>query len=73
VVIVDADVGIINPLIYRNIINDGILKGDAALIVRLAVRASVQTLTKSSTASSRESCRLKNQSLGSAPRRVREN
>ena len=37
VVILDAAVGVINPLIYRSIINDGILKGNAPLIVRLAV------------------------------------
>jgi ATP-binding cassette, subfamily B, bacterial len=37
VVIVDAAVGIANPLIYRSIINNGILKGNSALIIRLAV------------------------------------
>jgi len=37
VVLVDATVGIANPLLYREIINKGILKGDAGLIVRLAV------------------------------------
>jgi len=37
VVIVDAVVGIVNPLIFRDIINNGILKGNAPLIVRLAV------------------------------------
>jgi ATP-binding cassette subfamily B protein len=37
VVVVDAAIGVVNPLIYRQIINDGILKGDSALIVRLAV------------------------------------
>jgi ATP-binding cassette subfamily B protein len=36
VVILDAAVGVINPLIYRSIINDGILKGNAPLIVKLA-------------------------------------
>ncbi len=36
VVILDAFVGIINPLIYRQIINNGILKGNARLIVELA-------------------------------------
>jgi ATP-binding cassette, subfamily B, bacterial len=41
VVIVDAGVGVANPLIYRAIINDGILKGNAALIVRLAVLVGV--------------------------------
>ena len=37
VVILDAAVGIINPLIYRNIINKGILGGNGALVIRLAV------------------------------------
>ncbi len=41
VVIVDAFVGIINPLIYRDIINNGILKGNAALIVKLAILVGV--------------------------------
>jgi ATP-binding cassette, subfamily B, bacterial len=39
VVILDAAIGIANPLIYRNIINNGILRADAALIIRLAVLA----------------------------------
>jgi len=37
VVIVDATVGIVNPLLFREIINQGILKGDSALIVRMAL------------------------------------
>lgn len=37
VVIVDASVGIVNPLLFRQIINNGILKGNAALIVHLAI------------------------------------
>jgi ATP-binding cassette, subfamily B, bacterial len=37
VVIFDATVGIINPLIYRSIINNGILKGNAVLVIRLAL------------------------------------
>ncbi|MGH9521963.1 MAG: ABC transporter transmembrane domain-containing protein, partial [Terriglobales bacterium] len=37
VVIVDATIGIANPLLYRDIINNGILKGNAALIVRVAL------------------------------------
>lgn len=41
VVVVDAGIGVVNPLIYRNIINSGILKGDADLIVRLAILAGV--------------------------------
>ncbi|HEY6466816.1 MAG TPA: ABC transporter ATP-binding protein [Candidatus Acidoferrales bacterium] len=37
VVIVDAIVGIINPLIYRDLINNGILKGNSPLIIHLAI------------------------------------
>ncbi|HET9184042.1 MAG TPA: ABC transporter ATP-binding protein [Candidatus Angelobacter sp.] len=37
VVIVDASIGIANPLIYREIINNGILKGNSYLIIQLAV------------------------------------
>lgn len=36
VVIVGAAIGIANPLIYREIINDGILKGNSSLIIYLA-------------------------------------
>jgi ATP-binding cassette subfamily B protein len=36
-VIVDAGIGVINPLIYREIINNGILGRDIALIVDLAL------------------------------------
>lgn len=36
VVILDASVGIVNPLLYRQIINNGILKGNAVLVVKLA-------------------------------------
>jgi ATP-binding cassette subfamily B protein len=39
VVIVDAGIGIVTPLIYREIINNGFLKGNAALIIRYAVLA----------------------------------
>jgi ATP-binding cassette, subfamily B, bacterial len=39
VVIVDAGIGVVNPLIYRQIINNGFLKGDVALIIRYAVLA----------------------------------
>ncbi len=39
VVIVDASITIINPLLYRQIINNGILKGNAAIIVHLAIIA----------------------------------
>jgi ATP-binding cassette subfamily B protein len=41
VVIVDAGISIINPLIYRQIINNGFLKNDIALIIRYAVLAGV--------------------------------
>jgi ATP-binding cassette, subfamily B, bacterial len=37
VVILDAAIGIANPLIYRSIINQGILKGNAGLVVQLAM------------------------------------
>src|SRR5215469_3002634 len=37
VVIVDASITIINPLLYRQIINNGILMGNASLIVHLAI------------------------------------
>ena len=37
VVIIDAAIGVANPLIYRDIINNGILKESASLIIRLAV------------------------------------
>lgn len=37
VVVVNATIGIANPLIYRQIINNGMLKGDSSLIIRLAV------------------------------------
>src|SRR5260221_727588 len=36
-VILDAIVGIANPLIYRSIINDGILQGNAKLVINLAL------------------------------------
>lgn len=37
VVIIDAAIGIANPLIYRAILNHGILKGNATLIIHLAL------------------------------------
>jgi ATP-binding cassette, subfamily B, bacterial len=37
VVTLDAVVGVINPLIYREIINNGILKGNAPLVIKLAI------------------------------------
>lgn len=41
VVIASASIGIANPLIYRYVINDGILKGNSALIVRLALLVAI--------------------------------
>jgi len=41
VVIVDAGIGVVNPLIYRHIINNGFLKGNATLIIRFAILAGV--------------------------------
>lgn len=38
-VVVDAGVGVVNPLIYRDVINEGILHHDAALVLRLALLA----------------------------------
>ena len=38
-VALDAATGVVNPLIYRQLINRGILPGDAALVVRLALLA----------------------------------
>ena len=37
VVIVDASITIVNPLLFRQIINNGILKGNAPLIIQLAI------------------------------------
>ncbi len=37
VVVVNASLAIANPLIYREIVNDGILKGNTSLIVELAL------------------------------------
>ena len=41
VVILDSGISIVNPLIYRQIVNNGFLKGDSALIIRYAVLAGV--------------------------------
>jgi ATP-binding cassette, subfamily B, bacterial len=41
VVVANASIGITYPLIYRRIINDGILRADTTLIVRLAVLIAV--------------------------------
>src|ERR1700733_9911631 len=37
VVVVNSSIGICNPLIYREIINVGILNGDSRLVVELAI------------------------------------
>jgi ATP-binding cassette, subfamily B, bacterial len=37
VVVVDASIGVINPLLYRRIIDQGILAGNATLVIHLAV------------------------------------
>jgi ATP-binding cassette subfamily B protein len=41
VVILDAAIGTVYPLIYREIINQGVLKSDASLIIRFALLAGV--------------------------------
>lgn len=41
VVIVDATVGVINPFLYKYIINNGILKGNVPLIIKLAALAGI--------------------------------
>jgi ATP-binding cassette subfamily B protein len=41
VIIIDAGIGIANPLIYRGIINDGILKGNSRFIIQLAALVAV--------------------------------
>ena len=45
VVIVDAGIGVVNPLIYRQIINKGILQANSPLIIRLAIIAAVLGLS----------------------------
>jgi ATP-binding cassette, subfamily B, bacterial len=37
VVVVDASITVVNPLLYRQVINEGILKGNVPLIIRLAI------------------------------------
>jgi len=39
IVVLDAAVGVVNPLIYREIINKGIFTGDTGLVIGLAVLA----------------------------------
>lgn len=38
-VVLDAAVGVINPLIYRHLINKGVLTGDSGLVIQLALLA----------------------------------
>jgi ATP-binding cassette subfamily B protein len=47
VVILDAGIRNANPLIYRHIINNGILKGNAALVIRFALLAGLLGLLSS--------------------------
>ena len=47
VVIVDAAIGVVNPLIYRRIINNGILQGNSGLIIHLAILAALLGLSDS--------------------------
>ncbi len=44
VVGLDAGVGVINPLIYRDIINNGILKSNEGLVIQLALLAALLVL-----------------------------
>ena len=41
IVVLDAAVGNVNPLIYRDIINNGVMKSDASLVMRLAMLAAL--------------------------------
>lgn len=41
VVIFDAAIGVVNPLLYRRIINKGILQGNSTLIIQLAIIAAL--------------------------------
>jgi ATP-binding cassette subfamily B protein len=41
VVGLDAGIGVINPLLYRNLINDGIMHGNTRLVVMLALLAAL--------------------------------
>jgi ATP-binding cassette, subfamily B, bacterial len=43
-VIAHAGLGVINPLLYRTIINNGILQGHARLVIQLAVLAGIVSL-----------------------------
>src|ERR1700759_674679 len=39
VVGLDAGIGVVNPLLYRDLINNGIMRGDVRLVVNLALLA----------------------------------
>lgn len=45
---VNAAIGVADPLIYRSVINDGILGGDAALVIRLAALVAVLAVVDAS-------------------------
>ncbi|HVU33859.1 MAG TPA: ABC transporter ATP-binding protein [Opitutaceae bacterium] len=47
-VVLDAAVGVVNPLIYRHLINGGILAGKAGVVIRLALLAAGVSLVDSS-------------------------
>jgi ATP-binding cassette subfamily B protein len=47
IVLVDSAIGTANPLIHRHIINNGILKGNATLVIRFAVLAGILGLFSS--------------------------
>ena len=46
-VVLDAAAGVINPLIYRKLINQGILAGNEALIIKLALLAALVSVVDS--------------------------
>ncbi|MFZ1990873.1 MAG: ABC transporter ATP-binding protein [Alphaproteobacteria bacterium] len=45
VVVVDASIGIVNPLIFRDIINNGILKSNNRLVIEMAALAALLGIT----------------------------
>lgn len=47
IVIIDAVVGIANPLLYRTIINDGVLGGNTRIVVEMAILAASLTIAGS--------------------------
>eukprot|EP01035_Chromulina_nebulosa_P045858 gene45858-62106_t len=46
-VVLDAAAGVINPLIYRQLINHGILAGNEPLIIKLALLAALVSIVDS--------------------------